>query len=165
MTAGSRVRACVRALSDRILAGPTATAALLDWCEFRGIASGPIRVVQRQVERPPGPGPDLIALLALEPGERLDYRSVQLLRGDVPLAWAENWFVPGRLPDGINRALATSDVPFGEVVAPLRPRRRNLGVRFTGEGATVLEHEAMLSDRHGLPLCLVHERYLEVLLG
>lgn len=163
------MRACVHALSDRILAGPTATAALLDWCEMRGIAEGPIRVVQLPAPENSDPGPDVRGALGLDRGARLAYRSVQLLRGNVPLAWAENWFVPDRLPAPIARALATSDVPFGRVVAPLWPRRRNLAVRFIGgdpegEGATVLEHEAVLSDRYGRPLCLVHERYSVVLL-
>ncbi len=165
------MRTDVRALSDRILAGPTATAALLDWCERHGIAEGPIRVVHLRGHRRPDPGQAAREALQLDADERLAYRSVQLLRGDVPLAWAENWFVPDRLPAPIGRALESSDVPFGRVVAPLWPRRRNLAVRFIGletrgrSGATVLEHEAVLSDRHGRPLCLVHERYCAALLG
>jgi hypothetical protein len=42
------------------------------------------------------------------------------------LSEADNWYVPGRLTVEMNRALDTSEEPFGKVVKPLGFQRRTL---------------------------------------
>lgn len=42
------------------------------------------------------------------------------------LSEADNWYVPARLTDEMNRLLAETRTPFGRVVEPLEPYRRTV---------------------------------------
>lgn len=144
-----------------LAAQDSATAALGAWCEQRRIAS-PARVTAAVLPGGMRSDPhDLPALLQLTapPG----YRHVRLSCGGRVLSEAHNWYVPAQLTPAMNAALATSDVPFGKVAAPLRYTRQRLSSqRGAGPGcpaSTILTHRALLRLPDGAPLALVTECY------
>ena len=126
MTGTSDTAALVWALNTRLIAGATATETLLAWCEEHGLSEGPITVEIRQRFAPALVPDEVVPALELGPGETIHYRQVRLMRGSLPLAAAENWFVPQRLTAAMNEALLRTNVPFGQVIAPLQPLRRTL---------------------------------------
>lgn len=141
----------------------SATAALAQWCAAHGIAD-PAALRALPVPGPAlPPPPDFERLLAPADGERLAYRHVRLVCGAAVLSDAHNWYVPARLPDDMNRALETSDVPFGRVVAPLNFTRQRLATqRGQAEGCpagTVLVNRAALFLPDGRPISAVIECY------
>ena len=126
MTGASDTAALVWALNTRLIAGATATETLLAWCDEHGLSEGPITVEIRQRFAPALVPDAVLPALELGPGETIHYRQVRLMRGSLPLAAAENWFVPQRLTAAMNEALLRTNVPFGQVIAPLQPLRRTL---------------------------------------
>ena len=121
MTGASDTAALVWALNTRLIAGATATETLLAWCDEHGLSEGPITVEIRQRFAPALVPDEVLPALELDPGETIHYRQVRLMRGSLPLAAAENWFVPQRLTAAMNEALIRTNVPFGRVIAPLQP--------------------------------------------
>ncbi|GEP06425.1 hypothetical protein [Methylobacterium oxalidis] len=164
----------IETLKARLLSGPSATAVLEAWCAERGLAQEP-RLVARRVGAPDKPLSDAqMRRLALAPGEAVRYRRVRLTCGSHVLSEADNWYVPGRLTPAMNAALAESDTPFGRVVRPLDPSRRNLGVRAIWQPASgrqpgpeepLFSVEAVLSTGDGTPFCEVAETYQGAVLG
>lgn len=165
-----------RDLSASLLAAPTATEGLHRWCVAHELGAGPILAVK--VAGPVAP-PEEAVLDWLRPhGDEAPpvHRRVALCRSGLVLARADNWFMPERLPRALRAALARTDVPFGALVRPLGVRRQTVLVRFldewadgggaweTGAPPTVLEHAAVLFDRHDRLLCGVHERFTAALL-
>jgi len=148
------------ALAAHLDAAPSVTAGLLSWCEARGIGDGPVRVLACARAEPPE---DLARLLGAS-GEPALFRRVVLGRGRIALAEAENLFLPSRLPAPMRQALAVTDIPFGAVLAPLRPSRRTLWRRAERDGA-VLAQAALVVGQDGAALAAVHERFLPALLG
>jgi hypothetical protein len=70
--------------------------------------------------------------------------------------------MPARLTAAMNRALDTTQTPFGVVVAPLHFTRRNLETAFLtsgGEPSAVLRHSAVLDTEAGAPFSFVVETY------
>jgi hypothetical protein len=134
-----------------------------EWCRVRGIAD-PATIKARSVA-----GEDLPAsvevrhLLQVGDSEPLAYRHVRLSCGASVLSVAHNWYVPARLPTEMNHALATSDTPFGRVIAPLGfSRERLASTRGAAPGCprdTVLSHRAVLRLPDGRPISLVVECY------
>lgn len=171
LSAASSVAAAPSAgtLSRWLRQSRTATQGLLAWCEACGLASGPILAVRRT------DAPDLpldlpgMAALAAGPGETVRHRRVELMRGKLALALADNWYIPSRLPQALQAQLAETNLPFGTVVAPLDPSRRTLLARLADEDLLppgfVAEHHAVVLDGQGRPLAFVRERYRAVLLG
>ena len=163
----------VAALRARILSGHSATAVLEAWCAERGLSADP-RLVARRI---PGPDKPLDAAqrrrLGLAPDERVRYRRVRLACGVHVLSEADNWYVPGRLTPAMNAALDETDAPFGRVVRPLEPTRRNVALRPLrdadapppGPDDPLFEVDAVLATRSGLPFCEVAETYLGAVLG
>jgi chorismate-pyruvate lyase len=150
------------ALAAHLDAAPSVTAGLLSWCEAHAIGAGPVRVLACARAAPPD---DLATLLGAA-GEALELRRVVLGRGGLALAEADNLHVPGRLPEPMRRALAETDRPFGEVLAPLGLVRRTverLAGAAAGPGA-VLAQTALVLARDGTALAAVRERFLPVLL-
>lgn len=157
-----------RALNDRLVAGPTVTRALRDWCGGRGLSDGRINVeLLPQSGRVP-PDAEALRWLRLEGIETATHRRVRIFCDDLEIAEADNWYVPQRLTHAMNTLLETTDIPFGTVVEPLRPWRRTVGAVLpeSGTGAlapapdmTVLEHRAVMADHADRPLCVVHERF------
>ena len=126
MTVSPSIEPFIWALNTRLIAGATATETLLAWCEEHGLSEGPITVEIRQRFAPALVPDEVLPALELGPGETIHYRQVRLTRGSLPLAAAENWFVPQRLTAAMNEALIRTNVPFGQVIAPLQPFRRTL---------------------------------------
>ena len=146
----------------------SATLALEQWCESRGIAS------PATIRAEPGAGvviappADLASLLGLADGEQPAYRRVLLSCGEVVLSHAHNWYVPARLTPDMNAELAASTVPFGKVAAPLGFRRERLdSQRGAAPGCpadTVLSQRARLVLPDGRPLALLVECYTAAIL-
>ncbi|MCJ2043943.1 hypothetical protein MKK58_05250 [Methylobacterium sp. J-078] len=161
-------------LCARLLAGPSATAVLEAWCRERGLSTRTDLVA----EVLPGPDTPLSPVqrerLELPRGAVVRYRRVRLICGRHVLSEAENWYVPGRLTPAMNHLLETSDTPFGRVVHPLGPARRNLDLRMLA-GAEAPAHRApndplftvaaLLLRADGLPLCEVSETYTAAVLA
>ncbi|MCB2054147.1 MAG: hypothetical protein KDE35_07905 [Geminicoccaceae bacterium] len=164
-----------RLLSDHILSSRTATEALQRWCDARAIGRGSVVAVKHRVEvaGPSRFGPPVS--LCAGPNESVVLRAVSLVRGEVELSRAHNWYVPQRLPPAVAACLETTDVPFGAAVATLAIERRTIAVRhlrpdgdppISGETrGTVLEHDALIVDAGGRILAVVSERYGSVLLA
>lgn len=156
-------------LSRWLRRSPTATQGLLAWCEAWGLASGPILAVRRPEAHDLPLDPRSMAALALDPGEPVRHRRVELMRGELALALADNWYVPSRLPEPLQARLAETDLPFGTIIAPLDPSRRTLLARLADEEplplGIVAEHHAVVLDGQGRPLAFVRERYRAALLG
>ncbi len=166
-------RAVIETLSARLLAAPSATAVLEAWCAERGLAADPRIVAIRvpDVDKPPSPLQR--ERLAVGPDEAVRYRRVRLACGSHVLSEADNWYVPGRLTPEMNAALDGTQAPFGRVVRPLNPSRRNLSLRMLwrpGEGiapgpdAPLFSVEAVLSTG-GVPFCEVAETYTGAVLA
>lgn len=164
---GSEARALIETLSARLLAAPSATAVLEAWCAERGLAPDP-RIIAVRVpgpEKPPGAARR--ERLAVGADEPIRYRRVRLTCGGHVLSEADNWYVPSRLRPEMNAALDNSQAPFGYVVRPLGPSRRNLSLTMLwspekggtpGPGEPLFSVEAVLSAG-GVPFCEVAETY------
>lgn len=147
---------------ERTLAAQdSATAALGQWCQARRIAAPPT-IRAEQAGTAPQPSVEIRGLLAA-PDEPLAYRHVRLVCGNAVLSEADNWYVPSRLTRAMNDTLATSQTPFGRVVAPLGFTRERLsaqrGRASDCPSGTVLSHRARLVLPDGRPISLVTECY------
>jgi hypothetical protein len=182
MTAQSTPHALIQKLSTRLIAGATATETLLAWCGAHGLSQGPITVERRQHGVLSDVPDEVRAALSPAADETVHYRHVQIMRGTLPLATAENWFVPQRLAAGMNDGLQTTDVPFGTVIAPLHPSRRTLvadarpfsdtsaenpralsGLAYQLHPEIILEHKAVILSGSGTTLALVKESFFSEL--
>ncbi len=159
----------IERLNAELLAGRTATETLERRCAQLGLAERP--VVHAQVDGTgdvPAAPAALLRDLGVGSAAELRYRRVRLMCGPHVLSEAENWYVPARLSAEMNAALAQGDVPFGRVILPLAPVRRNLSAEILPDGAVtgrVLRHRALVLDGEGRPLAQVIETYLAVLVG
>lgn len=146
----------------------SATAALGEWCVSEGIAAHPDIRALPVIGQDRAPGDDVIAALGAAAGERIGYRHVRLMCGEIVLSQAHNWYVPSRLTEAMNRTLETSDTPFGKVAAPLgyvreeRPARR--GRADSCPEGTVLTRGAVLRLPDGRPISVVVECYTSAIL-
>ena len=140
------------AFRARLARSASATRCLAEWCAERGIGTGPVRSLRRA---PLPDAPDLAALLGMQGGMR--HRSVTLMRGEVALSDCDVWWLEARLGPGMAAALEETDLPFGQVVAPLAPVRRTVLDR-TADAPHALEVRAVL-EAEGRPLAVVREFY------
>lgn len=174
--ARAQAQARLEAFNQNLLAHPSATAVLQQWCDAQGQGPAP-RITARRV---PGvhkeAGPEIRSQLGVEAAEPLSYRRVELICGDRVLSQADNWYRPGRLTTEMNRQLEETETPFGVVAGALRFTRRNLSAVLLfkpaeGQGPLVvppqiLRQSARLETPDGQPLALVVETYTaEVLKG
>ena len=151
------------AFEANLAAHASATEALRLWCERRGIARG-ARISARMVKGADAAPPlDLRTKLGIGPDEAIGYRHVQLVCGDAVLSQAHNWFVPARLTAAMNRELAETDRPFGQVAASLNFGRKTISSVRQGDPAcpagAISSHHALLSLPDGSGLALVVECY------
>lgn len=127
--------------------------------------------------------PEQMRRLEVEKPEQVKYRKVRLFCGDKLLSEADNWYVPNRLAEEMNRQLETTETPFGKVVAPLQPSRQTLSVKLLwsplpegweleshprknlGKSHTLdipdalFEHQAILYSQDRKPVSEVRETY------
>ena len=166
--ATSAIAACAGPISlanfELVLANNhSATEALTQWCQSRGIANPPQIVAQAVKSEMVTPDAAIRASLAIDANEPVRYRQVHLRCGDTVLSIADNWYVPARLTAEMNRLLETSDIPFGRVVAPLGYTREQLAsVHGRAPGCpegTVLSVRAVLKLPDGRPISAVAECY------
>lgn len=151
----------VEALDRALSATASATAVLQSWCD-RHRPGVRIRAVVIRRETVPAGGHGAVLGVA---ADQVAYRRVQLRCGEDVLSEADNWYVPARLTPAMNAALA-SETPFGVVVRPLAPSRRNLSSErsWAGQGSSeILRHHAVLSAR-GQPIAEVIETYRRAML-
>lgn len=164
----------IETLSARLLSAHSATAVLEAWCAERGLATDP----RLSAVRIPGPDKPLTAAqrerLAIGADEPVRYRHVRLTCGGHVLSEADNWYVPGRLTPEMNAVLETTQTPFGRVVHPLAPTRRNLSLQMLwnsgeaelpGPERKLFFVEAVLSTGDGVPFCEVAETYTGAVLA
>lgn len=146
----------------------SATLALEEWCESRGIASPAAIRAEPDAGAVVQPPADIAVLLGLAGDEPPAYRRVMLSCGEVVLSHAHNWYVPARLTEEMNAQLAASTVPFGKVAAPLGFRRERLdsqrGAPSGCPADTVLAQRARLVLPDGRPLALLLECYTAAIL-
>jgi chorismate-pyruvate lyase len=189
LLARTQALALVQGLNAEILASRSATATLEKWCREHDLALDPRVVAEVLAGEPRAPSADQRQRLRADSGEVVRYRRVRLRCGDHVLSEAENWYLPGRLTPAMNRALETSDTPFGRVVAPLEPYRQTFMARLLWsplpEGwerspyslppcvssgplsipGALFEHGAVLLGRDNRPIAEVHEVYQGALLA
>ena len=153
----------ITAFEATLAAHDSATEALRSWCEAQGIAS-PAQIMARPVTGTPAKPPkDLRRLLGVGPKEALGYRHVELTCGSHVLSSAHNWYVPSRLTAAMNAALASTQVPFGRIAAPLAYRREPLEIMSKPPrgcpAKTISAHRALLRLPDGRALAYVQECY------
>lgn len=177
--------ALLQTLNATLLASPSATLTLENWCRDHRLADNPRIVAHRDASFEKAPSDEVLRLLAIKAGEQVKYRHVELTCGDKTLSEADNWYVPSRLTAEMNRQLQETDTPFGKVIRPLEPYRRTFSATLlwhplpngwetgTPVPAThagrinmpdhLLEHKAIVLTRTGLPISFVDERYTKAL--
>jgi chorismate-pyruvate lyase len=182
--------ALVETLNAQLLAGRSATLVLEKWCADHHMAAEPKIVAHVAAGAIAPPSAEQRERLGVGAEEPVKYRRVALACGAHTLSEADNWYVPSRLTPEMNRALETSDTPFGKVIAPLRPFRRTFSVEMRWsplpagwEGKTretimrerpkgdeldaphaLFEHRAIVHGGDGKPISEVRETYTNELL-
>ncbi len=121
--------ALMQTLNANLLASTSATATLEQWCADHHMAPDPHIVARRVDNEEKAPSDETRTRLKAGSGEPIKYRRVQLACGDHVLSEADNWYVPSRLPEDANRALETTDTPFGKAVRSLQPYRRTIATK------------------------------------
>ena len=173
-------QALLETLNGRLLAAHSATAVLQSWCAEHRLAAPPriAATLLPGADRPADPAQR--AALQAGAGEAIRHRRVALRCGATLLSVADNWYLPGRLTQEMNRLLETTDTPFGTVVRSLEPRRETRAVsRFwtplpagwemapglpdpavpLAIPEALFEHRAVLRDAGFRPIALVVETY------
>lgn len=147
----------------------SATQALEDWCTVQRIADPPVVHAKRLPTKGAMTPAAARRQLRLGRGQRAQLRKVHLSCGATVLSVAWNWYVPERLTPSMNKALRTTDTPFGKVVAALRFRREALatleGRAETCPLGTISTHRARLILSDGRPLAYLIECYTAANLG
>lgn len=143
-----------------LAAHDSATEALGKWCAAERLAAVPDIRVRRIAGADAAPPAGLARLLGVGPRTKIGYRHVALMCGERVLSEAHNWYVRARLTPAMNRALDTSDIPFGRVAAPLAFRREALDrQRGLCPAGAISTHRALLRLADRQPLALVVECY------
>jgi chorismate-pyruvate lyase len=156
--------AAVARLKADLLANPSATVVLTQWCGALKLASPPvIRAVRDRGNDKPA-SDEVRALLGASADEPIRYRRVKLMCGTYILSEADNWYRAGALTLAMNKTLDETDTPFGTVVRPLNFTRRTLDAVTNSDAETVLRVRAVLMAGTA-PFSLVVENYRPAVLG
>jgi chorismate-pyruvate lyase len=180
-TARVEALALLQTLNADLLAARSSTTTLETWCRDHRLAASPQIVADNAGGTPIAPTNEQLQRLGVPTSSEVKYRHVRLRCGATVMSEADNWYVPARLTADMNRALETTDAPFGRVVAPLQPFRRTFSMTMlwtplpdgwerggtataAGTGpleipAALFEHRALLSTKDGLPFSEVREVY------
>ncbi|PPC85245.1 MAG: hypothetical protein CTY36_19025 [Methylocystis sp.] len=181
--------ALMQTLNASLLASRSATATLEKWCADHKMSAEPTIVAHRVAGIEQQPSAETRRRLDVSDAEPVKYRRVQLACGDHVFSEADNWYVPGRLSDEMNRTLETTETPFGKAIAPLQPFRRTIDMKMRWSplpegwelsavptaspektsGALsiphdLFEHTAVVYARDQRPLSEVHETYTREIL-
>jgi chorismate-pyruvate lyase len=173
--------ALLQTLNADLLSHDSATLTLERWCDSHHMAS-PARLVAERVNGADKQATaEQLQLLSVSTSDAVRYRRVRLRCGAYVLSEADNWYVPARLTDDMNRLLDTTETSFGRAVQALNFRRRTLSAKLlwlplpegweTGAPISdgnpamlripdaVLEHRAVLILPDGTPFSEVVETY------
>lgn len=156
--------ASVQGLNEQLLASRSATATLEAWCRDHHLADPPrivAKVVDGVAKRPTA---DQLKRLAVTSAHDVMFRHVRLACGTHVLSEADNWYVPSRLTQEMNRSLDTTDTPFGKAVAALEPTRETIGTTVSSQPGALFEIRAVLYTRDHQPFSEVAEVYQRGLL-
>ena len=165
-----QIFALLQQLSAELLANESATAVLEKWCVDLAIAEV-ATIIAHPIDGPiRAPSDETRARLKVGDDTAITYRNVALMCGDITLSVAQNWYVPERLTPEMNAVLASSEIPFGKVIAPLNPTRETLNTIFLWAPSDIipqnlLEQSAILSSGDGLPIAAVIETYQRGVFG
>lgn len=172
--------AVLESLNAELLSHDSATATLEHWCGVHHLAEPPVIVAERVAMPEKPPTPEQRRELGVSDSEPVRHRHVRLRCGSRVLSEADNWYVPGRLTEEMNRQLDQSDIPFGKVVKSLHFQRHTLAAslmwRPLPEGwemsgtlrrpsgplelpEHLLQHRALLQTPGGTPISEVVETY------
>jgi chorismate-pyruvate lyase len=172
--------ALIETLNAELLTARSATSTLEKWCADHHMAEAPKIVAKRFVGADKPASAETRQRLSVGDGETVKYRRVALVCGAHVLSEADNWYVPGRLTQEMNRQLEETETPFGKVVATLHPFRQTfeakllwsplpsgweMGARAEEQaGAAVpphalMEHRALLYGEDQRPFSEVDETY------
>lgn len=180
-------------LSERLLTSRSATFTLEEWCKENGAPFTSVTAIRDIDAEPREPSDDTLEGLGAV-ADQVSYRKVALCTGGTLLSEADNWYVPANLTEAMNTDLQTTTIPFGKVVAPLKPFRAPLFAEILwkdilperwqqrstedliqwvgGQQALVYKpnqdlfvHHALLLSERGLPLAEVRETYKSNLLA
>ena len=162
-TARADEAALARLKSD-LLANPSATQVLTQWCGVLKLATPAVIRALRDKDKEKPASDEVRALLGAGADEPIRYRRVKLMCGSHVLSEADNWYRPAALTPAMNKALDESDTPFGTVVRPLNFTRRTLDATNNIDAATVLRVRAVLMAGTA-PFSLVVENYRPALTG
>jgi chorismate-pyruvate lyase len=177
--------ALMETLNATLLASNSATKTLESWCGTHHMAADAVlhARLRRDIQKPITA--EQRKRLNIGANEPVIYRRVDLVCGDHVLSQADNWYVPSRLQPAMEKALETSDIPFGRAILPLHPRRQTIGVdllwRPLPDGWEVeppadhssaslaippvlFEHHAIVFAADGQPVSEVDEHYTSAIL-
>ena len=175
--------ALMQTLNVEILGSSSATRSLEKWCREHRLAATPDIIAHPVVGEGKTATADQLQRLDVSGPEQVKHRKVRLYCGDHLLSEADNWYVPSRLTEAMNRLLETTTTPFGKVIAPLEPSRQTFSVNLLWsplpEGwelqshsqaqrrkthplaipDALFEHQAIVYSRDRKPIAEVHEIY------
>lgn len=173
--------AVLQTLNADLLSHDSATLTLDRWCSDHKLAEHPKIVAEpvKGVEKPATA--EIRSALKVGESDKVGYRRVRLMCGERVLSDADNWYVPSRLTDDMNKTLETTDTAFGRVVKPLNFQRHTISADLLWQplpqgwdmGASipasnekpleipdhVIQHKALLSLPDGTPISMVVESY------
>jgi len=180
--------ALLQSLNADLLSHDSATLTLDRWCETHQLSNPADIVADRVPSVEKAPTAEQRRILRVSETEPVRYRRVQLRCGRRVLSEAENWYVPSRLTPEMNKALDTTNIPFGRAVQDLHFTRHTLSAKLlwsplpegweTGAAPVpsstastlqipteVLEHRAVLTLPDGTPFSTVIEKYTDDVLA
>ena len=181
--------ALLQTLNADLLSHDSATLTLERWCHSHHMdMASPARIVAERVKgADKQPTAEQLQLLGVSTSDAVRYRRVRLHCGAYILSEAENWYVPARLTNDMNRLLDTTETSFGRAVQALNFRRRTLSAKLlwlplpegweTGASISnrsgamlrvpdaVIEHRAVLTLPDGTPFSEVIETYTRDILA
>jgi hypothetical protein len=137
-----------------IIGGASASMVLGQWCREHGLSA---LIARRGRAAAKTPDPAVLSALHVRKAADLRYRRVLLGCGDGILSRADNWYAPAQLTTAMNRRLATTDAPFGQVVSELGFHRSTLSIARRRAGPRV---RAVLAKDDGTPFSYVIEDYV-----
>jgi hypothetical protein len=180
-----RMLAQLQTLNSDLLSHDSATAVLQALCDRREPGAPRIRARHVAVEDSAETLASVRRDLKAASNEAVRHRRVELVCGEAVLSHADNWYLPGRLTGEMNRALETTQTPFGVAVRALAFQRRTLSAKLLFEPlppgwearpaatfeaavappAEVLQHRAVLQTPDGRPFSLLVETYTDKVLA
>lgn len=187
MLARLEALALLETLNAKLLASHSATSTLDTWCADHKMASDPTIRAKFVAGAEKPVSLEQRQRLRIGEAEPVKYRRVELACGDHVLSEADNWYVPGRLSERMNKVLETTDTPFGRAVQDLKPIRQTFAVEIFWKpladgwelgpppadrpGAALIipwrlfEHRALVYSADHQPFAEVNETYTSEILA